>query len=303
MAFDVLEGHVRIEHRVAIVEPGDQPERDDIVGQRVHEGAAELLGLQRVAHRVDDPPRRGPARRHLPQLFDPDGIHLRAASLVETKLAHERFRQVAAHAVGEDRHLGADVDAGREGRFLLPVLVDAPIAGADADDGVTLEEHLGRGKTGEHVDAFRFDQAAQPLDELDQRDDVVAVVLEERRGDRQPELRGARQKIDVVARSLARQRRPLGLEVGDEVLERGRIEQRAGQHVRARLARLFQNGDGQRLAPLLFLELREPERGRHPGGPAADDQHVDFEGLALGHYLFSSAIIAGTISNRSPTIP
>jgi hypothetical protein len=49
--------------------------------------------------------------------------------------------------------------------------------------------------------------------------------------------------------------------------------------------------------------LREPQRGRHPGGPAADDEDVDFEGLALGHYLFNSIIMAGTISNRSPTIP
>ena len=60
---------------------------------------------------------------------------------------------------------------------------------------------------------------------------------------------------------------------------------------------------GERRASLFLLELRQPERSRHPGGPAADNEHVDFKGLALGHYLFSSTIIAGTISNRSPTIP
>ena len=52
-----------------------------------------------------------------------------------------------------------------------------------------------------------------------------------------------------------------------------------GEHVRAGLARLLEHGNRERLAALLLLQLRQPQRGRHPGGAAADDQDVDFEGF------------------------
>jgi hypothetical protein len=74
--------------------------------------------------------------------------------------------------------------------------------------------------------------------------------------------------------------------------------------VRARLARLLQNGDGERLPSLFVLQLRQPQRRGEPGRPAANDQDVNLERLSgHGGYFCSSAIIAGTISNRSPTMP
>ena len=97
---------------------------------------------------------------------------------------------------------------------------------------------------------------------------------------------------------------PFSLKSGIEILQRRRIEHGARQHVRAGLARLLEHGDGERLAALFLLELREPQRRRHPGGPAADDQDIDFEGLALGHATCSVRRSSpGTTSNRSPTMP
>src|SRR4029079_3044605 len=65
-----------------------------------------------------------------------------------------------------------------------------------------------------------FTRAAEPLHEAVERDDVVAVVLEERRRDRQAELAGARQEVDVVALDFGGQRRALGLEVRNQLGER-----------------------------------------------------------------------------------
>jgi hypothetical protein len=45
------------------------------------------------------------------------------------------------------------------------------------------------------------------------------------------------------------------------------------------LARLLEHGNGQRLAPAFLLELRQPERSRHPRRPAADNEDVNVEGL------------------------
>jgi hypothetical protein len=49
----------------------------------------------------------------------------------------------------------------------------------------------------------------------------------------------------------------------------------------ARFRRLLDHGDRKRLAALFLLQLRETQRGRHPGGTAADDQDVNFEGLSI----------------------
>ena len=72
-------------------------------------------------------------RRDLPQLLEADRELLRLCAFAELQPPHQLLREVAAHAVAEDRDLREDVDAGLEGRLLLAVLADAAIAGADAD--------------------------------------------------------------------------------------------------------------------------------------------------------------------------
>ena len=53
--------------------------------------------------------------------------------------------------------------------------------------------------------------------------------------------------------------------------------------MRARLARLVEHGDRQRLAATVFLQLREPQRRGHAGRAAADDQDIEFERFTIGH--------------------
>ena len=55
--------------------------------------------------------------------------------------------------------------------------------------------------------------------------------------------------------------------------------------------------------PFSFWSCASLSAADIPAGPPPTIRHIDFEGLAFGHYLFSSAIIAGTTSNRSPTMP
>src|SRR5215831_10805995 len=98
MPLQVLERDVGIEHRIVVVESADQAYSDEIVGERVHERAAELLHLQRVAHRVDDAAGVRAAGGHFPQFLDADRVRLRASPLVEPKLSYERFREVTANA-------------------------------------------------------------------------------------------------------------------------------------------------------------------------------------------------------------
>ena len=53
---------------------------------------------------------------------------------------------------------------------------------------------------------------------------------------------------------------PLASKSGIRTLQRRRIEQRARELVRAGLARLFDDGDRERLAALGLLQLRQAQR-------------------------------------------
>src|SRR5437762_2854635 len=152
---------------------------------------------------ISAPAAQCPSRGHFPQFLDSNRIHLRAPPVIEAELPHERLGEVAADAVGEDRDLGADVDAGFKGRLLLAVSVNAAIAGADTDDARRgVEQYFRRWKTGEDIDALSFHETGEPLDELVERDDVVAVILEKRRCNRKAKPGRAGQKINVVAPDL-----------------------------------------------------------------------------------------------------
>ena len=120
-------------------------------------------------------------------------------------------------------------------------------------------------KTHEQIDACRLDLPGEPLREMAERDDVVAVVAKRGRRDRQAELVLRREEVDVVLANRRAERRAFALEIRDQLVQRGGIQQRARQGVRARLARLFDHGDRERLAALLPAAAEPdaaPPRGR-----------------------------------------
>src|SRR6266567_556148 len=184
---------------------------------------------------MHDPSWRRAPGWHLPEFLDPDRIRLGAPAIIQSELPDERLRQIAADAIGEDRDLRVDVDAGLEGGLPLAVLVDSAVARPDTDHRAAIEEDLGRRESREDVDAPGLDEPGEPLDERVERDDVVAVILEERRRDRQSEFGGAGEEVDVVARDRGAERRALLLEIRNEIRERRRVKHRAGEQVRAGL--------------------------------------------------------------------
>src|SRR5262249_4340456 len=132
------------------------------------------------------------------------------------------------------------------------------------------------GKPGEDVDAsFALDETSQPLHESIERDDVVAVISERRWDDRELQLPRSCEEVHLIVMNFRCERHTLRLEIGYQVRKCRRIENGARQHVRADLSCLLEDSDGERLATFLFLKLRQPESGRHPGGTPAHDEHVD----------------------------
>ena len=195
-----------------------------------------------------------------------------------------------------------NVDARLERALAVPLAIDATIAGSHADDPAVLEQRLGSGEAGEHIDALRFDERRHPLAKAAHRNDGVAMVPKRRRRERDGELPAGVEQVDAVLVDIGVERRPGGAKVGNELRERPRIEHGARQQVGTRLPCLLDHRDRQRGTRRRLLQLGETQRRRHPCRSATDDENVDLEGLAFAHF-FSSAVSAGRNSNRSPTKP
>src|SRR4029450_3802427 len=102
--------------------------------------------------------------------LDADRVLLGLGALGQRQRRQDLLRQVAAHAVAEDREPGTEVDAWLERCLPLSFAIDPAVAGAHADDAVTLEEHFRSREPCEDVNAFRLDERRQPLAEAAQRD-------------------------------------------------------------------------------------------------------------------------------------
>ena len=297
---------MRIEERVAVVEAGHEADREAPFRQRVDEAAPELGEPQRMAQRVDDRARRQALGRHFPQLLDADRVLLRQAVLVEGEAADQRLGQVAAHAVGEDRHRRTDVDARLERGLARAAAVEPLVAGPHAGDPVAVEQHLRAGEAGEDIDARFLHEARQPLDEAVERDDVVAVVAQRRGRDGEPQRPLARQEVDPIFADGGVQRRAALAPVRDQLVE-GPADRERRPTACGRRSRAPSPG------PRCSAGRRRARAGAWPAGrrqPARRDRRRRSGHRRRGCRVAahspsaaSAAISAGTTSNRSPTMP
>ena len=272
---------------VAVIEAGDEADRNAVLAHRVDEAPAEFAVLrpepQRPAHRVDDAVE---GLLDLPDLLDAE-LPLRRVLAGEVEVADRRAGQMPLRSLAQDGRAADQVRARLEVRQLLSVAATALVAGADAANEALLDEQLGRGGLGEDVDARLLGLLAEPAPELRDRRDVVAVVAERRRCRLQRDRAALGHEVDGVLRDRP-VRRPVGLvDVGQQLAQRRRLHHRAGQEVRPRRLPLLDERD--RDLPealgecrLLLEQLRQPDRAGEPGRAAADDHHADLDPLVLG---------------------
>ena len=72
-----------------------------------------------------------------------------------------------------------------------------------------------------------FDETAKPLHEPVERDDVVAVIPQRRRGDGKSQLTGPGEEINSIVMDFRCERRAFGGKVRHQATKRRRIENRA----------------------------------------------------------------------------
>jgi hypothetical protein len=75
-----------------------------------------------------------------------------------------------------------------------------------------------------------------------------------------------------------------GLPVGDEFIQGAGVDHCAGQDVGADFGGLFDQADGKVL-PFFCVELLEPDGGREPCRPTANDQDIEFHCVTFHCFL------------------
>ena len=103
----------------------------------------------------------------------------------EIELGDDLLGQRAAHAFGDEDIFAEQFHAGLEVGLGLAVLADAHHAGDHAPDRAVLAvEHFGTGEARIDLDAQAFRLLRQPAADIAERDGIVAVIVHERRHQR-----------------------------------------------------------------------------------------------------------------------
>ena len=186
----------------------------------------------------------------MPQLLDSERVSLRVLSGFEVENLCELFRQSSPRSFRKDDHLRANIDTWLEVRFPATFLVDSFVADADAGDATVLDENPRRCKLREKVDAHLAEERSHPSNHLAERDDVVSVVLQRWREDRNSDLRILGHVPECVIADGCLYRTTTLKPVGDQFDDAAWIHHGAGDSMRADLFALLENGDGE---PLEFL--------------------------------------------------
>ena len=219
-----------------------------------------------------------PVGRHFPQFLEADAVGLRVDAVAQAVLFLELLAQMATTAFGEQRVFRMQFHAGLVCRAGLAVARDAHVAGRDTFHCAALVvENLGAGKARIDLDAQRLSLFAEPLDDVAETHDVVALIQETGRQQliRNPAPAGFIQEDHLVFGDRGVQWRALRLPVRDQFGERARIHHRAREDVCADLGSLFDQAHRQ-FGAFLVGKLLEPDRRREPRRAAAYDQDIEF---------------------------
>src|SRR5215470_8831247 len=143
MRLEFLKPLMRIETRIEVVQPNDQPDRDPAAGHVVDETSAKLFIAQRPSHSVNDPAAGAGLFRHVPYFFYTDCEDLRITVPVQVELPDQMFRQRSARTFSQYSDFCANVGPRFEVGLLFSGLVDAFVARSYTNDRIVFDQEIG----------------------------------------------------------------------------------------------------------------------------------------------------------------
>lgn len=173
--------------------------------------------------------------------------------------------------------------AAGEVRTRLAILLDAHVAGGDTDDGAfVIIKHFRCGKARIDLDTESLRLFRQPPTDQPKRDDIIAVIVHERRHHeiRQADGAGRAQEHELVVLDLGLEGMPLLFApAGQKTVDADGIDHRAREDVRTDFRAFFQNDDRE-----LGLHLLQADRGGKTRRTRANDHNVEFHRFAFGQF-------------------
>ncbi|MNE09941.1 hypothetical protein D3C80_1026350 [compost metagenome] len=182
MRLEALEFLERIKIGVLVIEVHHEADGDEVVFQMIQERAAAGLETERPAEGMLHETLFVLLRLDLPELLDADAEFLRLAIFREVEFGNQLLGERSTHALSNKHIFAVQFHAAGEVRTRLAVLLDAHIAGGDADDGAfVIIEHFRGGKARIDLDAEPFRLFRQPSTDQPERDDVIAMIVHQGR--------------------------------------------------------------------------------------------------------------------------
>src|SRR5215475_3618898 len=277
MRLELLKSVMRIKPGIEIVQADNQSYRDTPTRHVVDEPAPELLVPERPTHRVNDTTAGLLLIRDVPDFLDADGVDLRIPVGIQIELTNELLGQRSTGPFGQNGYPGTDIDTWFKVRFGFSGFVRALVPGSNTDDNIVFNQEIGARKAGEDIDAAFFDLFTKPAGEFVQRDDVVRMVLQGRRDDRQLELAIFGQEKNMVLVNRLFDWCAAFFPVRHQLIDTARIHHGAGNDMCPDFPALFENRDGK-----IFIQFAEVISGGKTSGPATDNDDVDFQNIVLG---------------------
>ena len=232
MPLELLEQDVHVQTGIAIVEAHDEPQRNEVRLERIHEAPAECIAGQRPTERVDHAIERS---LRLPQLFHAQREDLWVVGRDALPLT-PRLREQPPRPLGERRDFRSDIVrrctpppgsrlpvADWVALFaLVAVAIETGGRGPHAGNSGVPHEQLCRRKPGEHVDTEPLGLGAEPAHDLAERGDVVAAIVHGGRR-REAKLAAFGQHVDRFLRHRTSKREVRVFQVGKQLAERARV--------------------------------------------------------------------------------
>ena len=259
---------------VLVIERGDEAERNLMIGLMVQETAAPAVGFgKRPALGVNHAAGEMLVGIDVPQFLDTKAIDLRLAIAFQIELVFQPLGQMAARAFGKQGVFGVEFHARLVIALVAAIFGHAHILGRDAfDRAIFVIQHFGGREAGEDFHAQFFGLARQPAAQAAQTAGVIAIIRHERRHrpmrDRHV-LRRAQHPVPVIGHRSFGHRAITHPPIGQQLVERLRIDHRAREDMRADFRALFKDTDSQ-----IGIDLFEPDRRAKTRRPAADNDDI-----------------------------
>src|SRR4029079_6413098 len=160
----------------------DEADGDEVIAVVVENRSAAGPIVERPAERVLNQTRPVLGGRDLPELFEADAVLLRLVAFGKFEMPDEPLRERPSRSFRDEGVLGAQFHTANEIAFRLTVAADAHSAVGNAANGATLViKPFACSNAVVDFDAKLCGLLAEPFAELAEADDVIAVVLHQRR--------------------------------------------------------------------------------------------------------------------------